>query len=367
MRFIEIVTVASISLLLVLATFLVVKASPKQGSFRWIGIFLLLLAFNFGDGLLFLSGFYLDYPRLAGWEEGVALLYGPLVLFFALSATEQPSRWWTRKWIHLLPFMIGETILVGVYQSLSSEQMRLVISQAASMDPPVQVFVIQLAVLIHFLAYTLFARRLLLRHEEKLKQNYSTRVVSWAKSICHSLIGLFAASVAASVLLQAGYPDLYLAAVLVIVASTGLFVFYALIQALGQPPLLTATQKTSEYSLSADDVERLSAKIRDYFENEQGFATPDLTIADVAEQLAEPVRDVSHVVNHHLARNFYDLVNTYRIRAAEEILAGDPAAATITDVMYRVGFNTKSSFNTQFKLKTGLTPSEYRRKARQTG
>lgn len=366
MRIIEIVTIASISLLLVLATFLVVKAGPKQDSFRWIGIFLLLLALNFGDGLLFLSGFYLDYPRLAGWEEGAPLLYGPLVLFFALSATGQQPRWWTRKWIHLLPFIVAEIVLVGVYQSLSNEQMRLVVSQAASMNPPVQVFIIQLAVLIHFLAYTLFARRLLLRHEERLKQDYSTRMVSWGKSICHSLIGLFAASVAASVLLQAGYPDLYLLAVLVIVASTGLFVFFVLIQALDQPPLLAAAQKTTEYSLPADEVEQLSAKIRGYFEDQQGFANPDLTIADVAEQLAEPVRDVSHVVNHYLARNFYDLVNTYRIRAAEEILAAEPAS-TITDVMYRVGFNTKSSFNTQFKLKAGLTPSEYRRKSRQNG
>jgi AraC-like DNA-binding protein len=106
-------------------------------------------------------------------------------------------------------------------------------------------------------------------------------------------------------------------------------------------------------------------KIRDYFVNQRGFTNPDLTIGDLAEQLAEPVRDVSHVVNHHLARNFYDLVNGYRVQAAERIFTTAPAStATITDVMYQVGFSSKSSFNTQFKQKTGLTPSEYRRKAR---
>ena len=365
MRYIEVMTIASISLLLVLATYLIAKANPKDGSLRWIGVFLLLLALNFGDGQLSLSGFYFDHPQLAGWEEAFVLLYGPSVLFFALSATDPPFRWSMRKWIHLVPFLVAEVVTVGLYQSLSTQDQQSIITNASLMDPPVYVSAIQLAVIAHFLAYTLYARRILLQHEEKLKQHYSTRAVSWAKSIFHYLIGLLAISFAATLMLQAGHPELYLVAVLVIVTSTGIVAFYALIQALDQPPRLAATQKTSEYSLPADDVEQLSLKIRDYFANQRGYTNPDLTIGDLAEQLAEPVRDVSHVVNHHLARNFYDLVNGYRVQAAERVFTTEPAsAATITDVMYQVGFNSKSSFNTQFKQKTGLTPSEYRRKVR---
>ena len=33
---------------------------------------------------------------------------------------------------------------------------------------------------------------------------------------------------------------------------------------------------------------------------------------------------------------------------------------TVSEVMYQVGFNSKSSFNTAFKKYTGLTPSEYK-------
>lgn len=368
MRYIEFVTVASISLLLVLATYLMTRASSNGGSLRWIGVFLLLLAINFADGLLSLNGFYLEHPKLAGWEEGFVLLYGPSVLFFAYGVTDPPFRWSMNRWIHLVPFLIAEVTLVAFYQSLHAEEKRFILEQATSMEPTVYVFLIQLAVLVHVLTYTLVARRILHKHEETLKQDYSTRVVRWAGSTTHYLIGLFAMSLASMLMLQAGYPGLYLVGILVVVASTGLFTFYLLLQALDQPLLLATPGKTTEYSLPAAEVEQLSAKIRDYFEVENGYTNPDLTIGDLADQLAEPVREISHVVNHHLARNFYDLVNMYRVRAAEQIFSAEPeSAGTITNVMYRVGFSSKSSFNTQFKQKTGLTPSEYRRKARSGG
>jgi AraC-like DNA-binding protein len=35
---------------------------------------------------------------------------------------------------------------------------------------------------------------------------------------------------------------------------------------------------------------------------------------------------------------------------------------TVLEVLYEVGFNSKSSFNTAFKKHTGLTPTQFRKK-----
>ena len=54
-------------------------------------------------------------------------------------------------------------------------------------------------------------------------------------------------------------------------------------------------------------------------------------------------------------------MNTYRIKEAQKRLENPKEAKeTISEVMYEVGFNSKSAFNTAFKKKTGLSPSQYK-------
>ena len=61
-------------------------------------------------------------------------------------------------------------------------------------------------------------------------------------------------------------------------------------------------------------------------------------------------------------KSFFDFINAFRIREAQQVFreSGDDKL-TILEVMYQVGFNSKSSFNTAFKKETGQTPSEFRK------
>ena len=66
------------------------------------------------------------------------------------------------------------------------------------------------------------------------------------------------------------------------------------------------------------------------------------------------------MINEHMGKNFYTLVNDYRIEEVKRRLQ-DPEYSnlTILAIAYDSGFNSKSSFNTIFKEKTGMPPSEY--------
>ena len=97
-------------------------------------------------------------------------------------------------------------------------------------------------------------------------------------------------------------------------------------------------------------------------ENEP-FLDPSLTIYDLSKQIGMSTKDLSLLINHELNQHFFDFVNGFRIRKAMEILQ-DPSKKdlTVLEILYDVGFNSKSSFNTAFKKYTQLTPTQYRKK-----
>lgn len=75
---------------------------------------------------------------------------------------------------------------------------------------------------------------------------------------------------------------------------------------------------------------------------------------------------VSQVINEKLKMNFFELLAKYRVEEARQIILADKdKMVTIEDLADRVGYNSKSSFNTAFKKRTGMTPSEFREQGMQ--
>ena len=97
--------------------------------------------------------------------------------------------------------------------------------------------------------------------------------------------------------------------------------------------------------------------------NEKPYLTSTLTLKELAERLDLNPRILSRVINERKNQNFFDFINGYRIDDAKMILS-NPAKRkmTILEVLYGVGFNSKSVFNTTFKKNTGVTPTEYRKR-----
>ena len=72
---------------------------------------------------------------------------------------------------------------------------------------------------------------------------------------------------------------------------------------------------------------------------------------------------LSRCLNEWYKKKFTDYVNELRVAEVQKLLA-DPEKSnyTLLALAYEAGFNSKSSFNTAFKKKTGLTPSEFKSK-----
>ena len=71
--------------------------------------------------------------------------------------------------------------------------------------------------------------------------------------------------------------------------------------------------------------------------------------------------NLSEVINTRFRQNFFDFVNSYRIKQVKRELSDSKNSPfTVLALAFDAGFNSKSSFNTIFKKHTGRTPSEFR-------
>ena len=102
-------------------------------------------------------------------------------------------------------------------------------------------------------------------------------------------------------------------------------------------------------------------RVKKYMEEKEPYFDATLSLNQLARQIEIPSRDLSLVINHHLNKHFFDFVNEYRIEKAKQMLTDpDKKEYTVLEILYDVGFNSKSSFNTAFKKHTGFTPTQYR-------
>jgi AraC-like DNA-binding protein len=120
------------------------------------------------------------------------------------------------------------------------------------------------------------------------------------------------------------------------------------------------SKKYKRSGLKKKDVKGFMQTIDTYMEEEKPYLNRELSIYDLAEQLQIPRHILSEVINEHMGKNFYQLVNEYRVEEVKKRLENPRFKhLTILAIAYDSGFNAKSSFNTIFKEKTGYTPSEY--------
>jgi AraC-like DNA-binding protein len=100
-----------------------------------------------------------------------------------------------------------------------------------------------------------------------------------------------------------------------------------------------------------------------HMKEKEPFLEPTLTLQDLALQMNIHARELSILINRHIGQHFFDFINKYRIEKAIEIIEKSSTNEfTIQQILFDVGFNSKSSFNTAFKKHTGLTPTQYRNK-----
>ncbi len=118
----------------------------------------------------------------------------------------------------------------------------------------------------------------------------------------------------------------------------------------------------SHSGLSQAIAEKILKQLEDSVLGQKQYLVNDLKLADLSRELNIPQENISEALNVYGDTNFYDYLAKYRTEHAMQILENTVLnSVPLIDVAMDSGFNSQSTFNRQFKMRVGVTPSAYRK------
>ncbi|MGD9918232.1 MAG: helix-turn-helix domain-containing protein [Paenirhodobacter sp.] len=125
-------------------------------------------------------------------------------------------------------------------------------------------------------------------------------------------------------------------------------------------PQEPSQDKTAEIAgaTSEDTVEETMARLSVLMQERKLYRDANLNLDRIARKAMIPTRQISQAVNMSTGQNVSQYVNGFRIAEACELL--ETTSKPITEIMFDVGFQTKSNFNREFRRITDLAPKDWR-------
>ncbi len=339
-----------------------------------LALFFLSMGLNLIDTALQFNGAYDSVPSLAFWSSCVPLLFGPFLYLYVQSLLVKDFVLEKGKWIHFAPFIFCFAVTEVSYLSRPQELQLKMLQNLETQTPQFLTWTGSLIFVIFFL-YLLASSFLIKRFKKTAIHSLSGSTYNNLGSIsaliffCMMLVVLAVICQLALLTAWAKYAYAVFAFMLLLLI---VFIAKVLIKAMQKADLFSIIEDSPrpvpQFSeIQAAEKQDLISKLKDHMEKQKPYLEPELTIDELANQMSIRPKLLSHLINDSLKQNFFDFVNRYRIEEARSLLSavggeGGDRKLTVLEVMYQVGFNSKSSFNTLFKKYTGKTPSEIKKR-----
>jgi len=366
-HFVDIILFVLLIQFLTLVPFLFFQKSSKGFSNRILGLFLLAKALCISSFLSFKLYNYTSvyFPHSLYFGTSFAILLGPTLYFYIRSSIKRDFRFSHIDIIHVLPFLVHFFILTIQYTIYNADAKREILLRGGLFTA--QIWHIYYIVLyIYIISYTIAALWCVRQFRKDLKispSRYEFVNLSWMTFI---LLGFLIKYSFDLCYILVDSNSLMSHAALIISRIILLVVINMMIyKALRQPSLLLGKeydQTGRKQSLSDMSKETYLHKLLNYMEKERPYLDPELSLEQLSGMASIPPRSLTTVLNECLNQNFYDFINSYRVKESVCILRErNPKDKTVLEVLFEVGFNNKSSFNIAFKKHNGMTPTEYRK------
>ncbi len=339
---------------------------------------LMVLIFLYGMAILLAYGeIYnrsMGYPIswLVHLSPPIILLMGPALWFYIKSLTMQKFRFQAEYLLHFLPFLFVFAMFYFSIWQLPVEE-RVAIEQSKSFRYtyifPVSVFLIAASTQ----GYYWWGWWMIKKYKQRLSQYFSSIQKFDLKWMSFLLI--------AAIVFHAGISLLYILDyflnlmpydTLQIIGYSFASIFIFVIGFYGIKQGSVFTERSVRVNLDQKQEERLKLQnlsreekvfvdyLIDFMKREKPYLNPEITLADLSQQLQKPADFLSGILNARLNKSFYDFINYYRIMEFKaQVLKADFTQFSILGVAFECGFNSKAAFYRAFRKNEGITPGAY--------
>ncbi len=363
---IDIVNIIGIFQLSVFIVFLCLKKTRRQTNLLLaLFLFCQFMLLSNGEFLRYYSEIYAFCPRLFFIGSPYLYLAAPSFYLYVKSLAFSDFKITIKHLLHALPFVFVVVVFATVYHLRSAETERMLLGSTTFFRWFRWYY--GLIVIVYILGYNLSALHILSIYRRKIKQEYSSveRInLTWLNFILIAFLVACCTSIVATFSFPFE-PDVRDALVLINYLAFFIFFNFIFFKALIQPDLFTGVKEISRQKkpfLSKSLEKKYLNTLQAFMNEEKPYLEPEISLFDLSKKVSIPHRSLSEIINNSLHQNFYDFINSYRIKESLQLLKSrDGKHKTVLEILYAVGYNSKSSFNVAFKKHTGMTPSHFKK------
>lgn len=383
------VYLAGIVITIFLAVLLIGKKHKTTADILLI-VWLFVIAFHLFLFYLFIIGKIYDYPALMG-HLPYPLLHGPFLFLYTFALTRKQARFKSVWLIHFIPVFILYLFFIPFFRLPAADKIIVYRNKGAGYETLMAINLI--SIFVSGIAYIVASLVLLRRYRRSIKDEFSNIEkinLAWLRYLVYGLAVIWVAvifgsdpmvfSIATVFVFFLGYFG---------IRQTGIFIT-------GQPqtdlkqvsgieeklertapadqvkPLpdeisakaetagITTKIKYEKSGLTVDQAGKIYERVVMAMTNQKLFTESELTLAALAKVLNVHPNHLSQVINSYEGKNFYDYINFHRVEEFKNLASRpDNQNYTLLSMAYECGFNSKTSFNRNFRKVTGISPSEY--------
>ena len=346
---------------------------PRHVSFSIIAIWLGVMAVSMG-GKLF------PFDTVEYFKVGlfpILFLHGPLLFLYVSSLTNENFKIKWTALLHALP-----TVVILMQRTFGNQVSINSSSNLAENPAYIYNTIYYTLLIISLVVYWVLSIDLIIKHRKNMPyyfSNYTAKnTLNWLILLVVLFLLFFVAQLFVSYVeklmntkfneITSLHVNLTIFTYLLIFVGINQTAIYnkgrtSLEDSMGNANAESSGAKQANSALSEKQVNDLTDKIMQYLKDKKPYLNPDYCLQMMVDDLNISRQKLSYVINIGQHKNFYKLINEFRVTEVKEKLQDSHYNHyTVLAIGLDSGFNSKTSFNRIFKDETDLTPTEFRNK-----